>query len=314
MRHDSPSDTSLLVARSILLASKDPDLVRLVAPGEAAMLEQILAGAGAAPWFDFVLKNGWARRVVFGVERVMVAGIIAHYLARKRWIEIRVREALARGIPQVVVLGAGFDTLAARLAPEFPQVLFLELDHPATQAVKRKMPDTPPNLQFLPVDLTRQSLPMDACPDFSKSRPSIIVAEGLTMYLSAERVAAMLENAADLAGPHGQVIFTFMEQAADGSIGFRGEHPRVAWWLKTRREPFLWGISREAMPAFLDANGLGAGLIFDDHDLRAEILAPRELGETPLARGECLCILRPSADGAVAPQFEGRPDSGLRCY
>ena len=239
--------------------------------------------------FDFALGNGWARRVVFGVERAMVAGIIAHYLARKRWIEIQVREALASGIQQVVVLGAGFDTLSARLAPEFPEVLFLELDHPATQAVKRKMPDVPQNLRFFPVDLTTQSLPDDVCPDFSKSSPSFIIAEGLTMYLTADRVAAMLENAANLAGPGGKVIFTFMEQAADGSISFRGEHPLVAWWLKSRREPFLWGISRDRLPEWVEENGLHCEMIAGDQDLRTQILTPRGLGEIPLARGECLC-------------------------
>ena len=225
MRHESPSDTSLLVARSILLASKDRELVRLLAPGEADLLSQILAGAGHAPWFETVLKNGWMRRVVFGLERAMLAGIIAHYLARKRWIEIQVRESLAQGIRQVIVLGAGFDTLAARLAREFPQVLFLELDHPATQAVKRKMPETAHNLRFLPVDLTTGSLSADECPDFSKTQSSVIVAEGLTMYLTADQVSAMLGNSADLAGPGGRMIFTFMEQSTDGSISFRGEHP-----------------------------------------------------------------------------------------
>lgn len=293
MRHDTPSDTSLLVARSVLLASKDPRLAGLVAPGEAEMLERILARAGPRPWFDFVLKNGWARRVVFGVERAMVAGIIVHYLARKRWIEIKVREALAGGIRQVIVLGAGFDTLAARLSAEFPRVLFLEVDHPATHAVKREMPDIPPNLQFVPVDLATHSLSADLCPEFSKCRPSIVIAEGLTMYLTADRVAALLASAADLAGVGGRVIFTFMEQSADGSISFRDEHPLVAWWLGMRREPFLWGISRGALPAWIGASGLRCEVIADDLELRSGVLESRDLGHIALARGECLCSCSP---------------------
>lgn len=287
MRADSPSDTSLLIARSILLASKDPQLCRLLSPAEAEMLSRILERAEPAPWFDFVLKNGWARRTLFRLERVMVAGIIAHYLARKRWIERIVRDALAGGIRQVVVLGAGFDTLAARLSLEFPHVRFIEFDHPATQAAKRRGLDPAPNLAFHPVDLANESLA--ACP----TEPGIVIAEGLTMYLTADRVTAMLRNSADLAGPGGQVIFTFMEQAADGSISFRGENPLVAWWLKTRREPFLWGISREALPAWLEENGLQSEGVAGDRELRREILAPRELGHIALARGECLCCCSP---------------------
>lgn len=56
------------------------------------------------------------------------------------------------------------------------------------------------------------------------------------------------------------------------------------------------------MPAFLGANELGGGVIIDDHDLRAEILAPRELGEIPLAQGGCICVQKPLADDADPSQ------------
>lgn len=295
MRSNSPSDTSLLVARCILLASKDPQLCRLLATGESEILMKIFGNAAPARWMDFVLENRWARGALLQLERAMVAGIIAHYLARKRWIERRVREAVTRGVRQVVLLGAGMDTLAARLHTEFPPVLFLELDHPATQTVKRSALDPAPNLLFQPVDLATESLAAAVadCPRFSKNLPAIIIAEGLTMYLTAERVAAMLTVSADLAGPGGQVIFTFMEQAKDGSICFRGENPLVSWWLKSRREPFLWGISRPALPAWLEANGLRCADVAGERELRGELLVPRDLGHIALARGECLCSCFP---------------------
>ena len=113
------------------------------------------------------------------------------------------------------------------------------------------------------------------------------------MYLTAGRVAAMLTASADLAGPGGQVIFTFMEQAKDGSICFRGENPLVSWWVKSRREPFLWGISRPALPAWLEENGLKCGDVAGDRELRSKILAPPGLGHITLARGECLCSCFP---------------------
>ena len=295
MRDDSPSHTAMLVARSILLASKDPHLRRLVAPREAEMLERILAAAAHRKWFEFSLKHGWARRALFGLERAMVPGIVAHYLARKRRIELAVREALASGIRQVVVVGAGFDTLAARLSQEFPGTLFLELDHPATQAVKRHALSPTLNLQFQAVDLGTEALApaVNASPDFSNTRSSIFIAEGLTMYLGTARVGVLLRSFAELAGPAGRVIFTFMEQGDDGAICFHGENPVVSRWLQSRREPFLWGSPRNALPAFLETYGLGGSVVIDDHDLRAKILAPRELGEIPLARGECLCLCSP---------------------
>jgi O-methyltransferase involved in polyketide biosynthesis len=123
----------------------------------------------------------------------------------------------------------------------------------------------------------------------------VFVAEGLTMYLREERVAALLRDLASLAGPAGRVIFTFMEEDDAGSIGFRGQNPLVAGWLKLRSEPFLWGIRRDRLPGFLASCGLGDVEVMDEVRLRDQILSPRGLGEIRLARGECVCLCSPIA-------------------
>lgn len=295
MKSDIPSDTSLLVARSVLLASKDAQLSRLLAPDEAEMLRQILAETGRAWWFEIALKNGWARQIIFWVERMMVAGVIAHYLVRKRWLEGEVREALAAGTSQVIVLGAGFDTLAARLAIEFPQILFIEIDHPATQVIKRKLPATAPNFHLIAADFTIQALVpiLTSCPRFIKNQPTIILAEGLTMYLTAEKVTSLLQSAADIAGPGGRVIFTFMDQQDDGPLHFHGGNSLVTSWLQSRREPFLWGLPRALLPAWVGKIGLHCDTIVGHSELRDQFLAPQGLRHICLAQGECLCSCSP---------------------
>ncbi|MCI5137389.1 MAG: hypothetical protein D3922_03000, partial [Candidatus Electrothrix sp. AR1] len=57
---------------------------------------------------------------------------------RKAFCEHQVRDSTSRGAIQVLVLGAGYDTLCYRLAPEFPSVRFFEIDHPATSSLKQK--------------------------------------------------------------------------------------------------------------------------------------------------------------------------------
>ena len=54
------------------------------------------------------------------MERATHPGIVRHWMLRKKWIELRVRAAIADGADQVVVLGAGFDTLGVRMAVERP--------------------------------------------------------------------------------------------------------------------------------------------------------------------------------------------------
>jgi methyltransferase (TIGR00027 family) len=291
MRDDRPSDTATLVARSIVLAAKDQKLRKLVAEGEAETLRRMVGEGGG--WFGLAIRHAWVRRLFFKVMDLMVPGIVPHYLARKRRIEEAVREGLAFGATRVVVLGAGFDTLAWRLRGEFPEVEFLELDHPATQRVKRRALGEAANFSYGQVDLAARSL--TEVPELAAALPTVFVAEGLTMYLREERVAALLRDLASIAGPAGRVIFTFMEEDDTGSIGFRGQNPLVAGWLKLRSEPFLWGIRRDRLPGFLASCGLGDVEVMDEDRLRDQILSPRGLGEIRLARGECVCLCSPIA-------------------
>lgn len=94
------------------------------------------------------------------------------------------RLALARGVTQIIVLGAGFDTLACRLHRGQPAVHFFELDHPATQVPKQQALDPGTNLTFLPIDLATDSpsAVLRACPSFSADKPTLFIAEGLLMY------------------------------------------------------------------------------------------------------------------------------------
>jgi methyltransferase (TIGR00027 family) len=291
MRADQPSATAKLIARCILLSARSPRLQPLVAPGEPEALTRILAACGPAGWFEFSANQACARWLLFKLERFLLPGVITHYLARKRWLEAAVRAALGRGVRQVVVLGAGFDTLACRLQAERPDVRFIELDHPATQTPKRTALGGATALTFLAADLATDS-PADvlrACPAFAANQPTLFIAEGLLMYFPEKRVAELLGGLASITRPPAEVLFSFMARAPDGSIGFRGEHAAIGWWLRRGREPFQWGVAREALPVFLQACGLRIQAVADHDTLRAEVLLPRARAELPLARGECLC-------------------------
>src|SRR5687768_12733826 len=114
MRANRPSATARLIARCTLLASHESSLRRLVPDDAVAPLERMLAATGGHAWFDGVVRRAAPRRLLLGLERAILPGIIVHYLARKRWLEQQVLAAIGDGCRQVVVLGAGFDTLAWR--------------------------------------------------------------------------------------------------------------------------------------------------------------------------------------------------------
>ena len=121
---------------------------------------------------------------------VTLAGLAGRVL----WHDREVRRAVDSGIDQVVVVGAGFDSRAWRLGLEAVDVF--ELDHPATQAVKRsRAPGAGP--VYVAADLTVTNL-VAALDDagLDLTRPAVYVLEGLTMYLSEADVRRHL---ADLA-------------------------------------------------------------------------------------------------------------------
>ena len=216
------------------------------------------------------------------LERRLLPGIIAHYWRRKRWIEERSRAALAEGFVRIIVLGAGFDTLGYRLAREFPDVELVEVDHPATQAAKREglASGALANMKFVAVDLERDVIPQSLTHD---AQPTLVIAEGLLMYLRAEHVDRLLASLwRSSAGPV-RLVFSYMVRWPDGTSGFR---PSSAWidrWLAWRGEPFTWALEPHAVRGFLAQNQFdlmematpqefGAGSIVDDAGVRGENL------------------------------------------
>lgn len=275
MRSDRPSSTALLIAASTLLSASDARTADLVAPGAADWCRRLLWHrhrllARSADW----APTGWLWR---RLEAWTLPGIQAHYWHRKRWLEQQVRQALAEDPSrQLVVLGAGFDTLGLRLASEIPQLQVLELDHPATQAAKRAALGgaAPPNLSWLALDLARQELPIECLqPD------RIVLAEGLLMYLEPAQVQRLL---AQLAGvPRLQLLFSYMVRWPDGRAGFRPHSAAVERWLAWRQERFLWALPPAELPALLQ----GLGLALRAHRSSSELRPP---GDPSRLQGEQL--------------------------
>jgi methyltransferase (TIGR00027 family) len=259
------------------------------------VLEKIIREAGHDTAAYRFLKTAAGRFTATAIEGFLLEGIQLHYAARKRWIERNVRAALESGAARLLVIGAGFDLLAWRLAGEYPDLEFYEIDHPATQRPKAAILKGRGNFHLLPADLSKTSITsaLAGHEGFRRGGSTVSVAEGLTMYLEEEKVAALLGELAALAGGHGGVIFTFMKKSADGSIRFRNENRAISWWLEKRSEPFRWGINFGDLPQFLQRCGLEAGALADHENLTEEILAPFGLGHHTLAQGECLCRSNP---------------------
>ena len=135
-------------------------------------------------------------------------------ICRSRYAEDRLAAAVAAGIRQYVLLGAGLDTFAYR-SPLAGQVSVFEVDHAATQSWKRAALATagievPSGVAFIAAGLGTGEL-ADALGDggFDFGQPAVISWLGVIMYLDRRAVGQTLSVLAACA-PGTELIADYM--------------------------------------------------------------------------------------------------------
>ena len=161
-----------------------------------------------------VAEEGWRDRQDMNPQfsKSMRASIVA----RARFIEDLVEEQVKQGVTQYVILGAGLDTFAQRRPEIASRLHIFEVDQPGPQAWKQKRLteagfDTPAWLHFVPVDFETGQPWWEQLilVGFDKSKPTIVVSTGVSMYLTREANLATLRQLSKLA-PGSTFAMTFM--------------------------------------------------------------------------------------------------------
>jgi methyltransferase (TIGR00027 family) len=169
-------------------------------------------------------------------------------------IDSYLREALARGIRQVVILGAGLDGRAYRLQ-ELEAAEVFEVDHPATQAFKKSrlgaLTPTAKQLHFVTVDFEKDSL--DAALEQAGHRsdePTFFIWEGVVMYLTDAAVRGTLRVVASRSAPGSGIVINY----ATPGMRFRAMSVLLRVWS----EPMIGLRTPDAMRALLEEAGFDA--------------------------------------------------------
>lgn len=141
-----------------------------------------------------------AREAKRSIRLEMARGMSDLMALRTTAIDTAVRDAIADGAKQVVILGAGYDGRAWRMK-ELAGVKVFEVDHPATQGSKRaRLSELPPAIglvTFVPIDFERDSL--DAVLEragHDRALPTCWIWEGVVMYLTHDAMRATLASVA----------------------------------------------------------------------------------------------------------------------
>lgn len=290
MQKDQASRTALLIAASLVLLHRNPKYSGLISSTSADLSARVLEKhSSQTRLFSKIVRQSWFRPIARLIERLTIPGILLHYVLRKECIRELVRSALANGIAQVVVLGAGFDPLSYELQREFPSAQFWEIDHPATQRHKVRACSEIgiERVHFVAIDLSAAGLDREALisSGFDPAKRTFWIAEGLLMYFRADVVISLVKILSALSASGSKSVFTFMEKQRNGRIRFDSQTKLVTWWLHTRSEPFLWGTSRSELTGLI--RPWRVIRFFDRNDLCD---MESELVNEVIARGEVICL------------------------
>ncbi len=164
-------------------------------------------------------------------DEALMAAHDAHPLARLSWIrtlfalrnryaEDELTQAIACGVEQYVILGAGLDSFAYRRPDLMRTLRVYEVDHPASQAWKRARVaelglEVPAGLHYAPIDFERETLPEGLRRAGVKSgAPAVFSLLGVTQYLSLEAVQRTLCDIASFGAAGSSLVLEFIAPAA----------------------------------------------------------------------------------------------------
>jgi methyltransferase (TIGR00027 family) len=220
-----------------------------------------LASARESP----VCSDPWAAGLA-GDEGVALAEKFStSYRHMELWIAVRtgfIDEVLrhcvdAEGFSQVVILGAGFDSRAARLAR--PGLRFFEVDHPATQEDKRErlaaLSDYPIEAAtFAGCDFESEGDPIEALvkAGLDPEAPALVVWEGVTPYLSEEAVRTTARQIATGLHERSTLIFDYVNKklVQDGKLPEADQQAKDQ--IRDMGEPMRWGTNNP-LPLLFDS-------------------------------------------------------------
>jgi methyltransferase (TIGR00027 family) len=238
--------------------------------------------ARASKWERPLFVDPWAEALAGSDGPDIARRLDQRFPPMETWLALRVAYldrlvglAVDRlSIRQVVILGAGYDTRAARLPRA--GVRFFEVDHPATQASKRErlaqLPGYPVDAAtYVTCNFERED-PIErlTASGFELREPALVIWEGVVPYLTEAAVRATATRLATGLEPRSLVAFDFVGKrfAEGGKLSDKDEETRA--YVGELGEPIRFG-SDDMLPLLYEC-GFRWVRTLDFNELALEML------------------------------------------
>jgi len=264
MREGRPSITAEGVAALRAMESLRPPEERICYDP----LARYFMGRGLA----ILIRSRLIRKIAFWAVERIAPGLAGDIIGRVRYIDDHVQLAIREGVEQLVILGAGYDSRAYRLQELSQNVRCFEVDHPATQKVKKErirrvFGRLPGNIAYVPADFENDDVSrrlLDA--GFDSSLKTLFIWEGVTMYLSAEAVDRVLDFVSHGSRQGSSIVFDYVHKSFIDNEPLDRRDEDIRTLERARKayervdasltaEPFTFGIPQGTVQEFLHTKG-----------------------------------------------------------
>ncbi len=238
--------------------------------------------ARASRWPKPLFVDPWAETIAGADGHDIAKRLDARFAPMELWLALRVAYldrlvgmAVDRlSVRQVVILGAGYDTRAARLPRA--GVRFFEVDHPATQADKRaqlaRLEGYPADAAtYVTCNFERED-PIErlAANGFSTTEPALVIWEGVVPYLTEAAVRATATRLAGGLDPRSLIAFDFVGKRLAQGQNLSASDEQTRAYVGELGEPIQYG-SDDVLPLLYEC-GFRWVRSLDFNELALELL------------------------------------------
>ena len=233
---EQPSETAMTAAFCRAVSAND---TREGLKGPDYLAEIFLTEDGKRP-----LKDPGAREWV--INKLLTPQMYGYFIVRTAYIDSIVEKALSEKIPQIVFLGAGYDTRAYRFKDLITDTKIFELDIKTTQQrkielLKQNNINIPEQLTFSTINFKTDKLEDVLLKSgFDPNKKSLFIWEGVMYYLSAADIDATLQFIKYNSPATSSVCFDYLTEKIESV---------------SKGEPFQFWMDDENVESFLSERG-----------------------------------------------------------
>ncbi len=224
-------------------------------------------------------------------------GIYYSLIARTAYFDSIVKEALSAHIPQIVFLGAGYDSRPYRFVDLIGDSRIFEVDAPFTQEHKRSLLSQagiaiPERLTFIPIDFAREDLKSYLFGEgFDKDQKTLYIWEGVTYYLPAQAIDGTFGFIRENSPPGSVVCFDYVSTFPGMKHVYGMKEHREFMRNHSPGEHMEFGIERGQIGFFLSERGFTLTEHFTPEDIERRFLTLRD-GSSAVKANASICYAR----------------------